>query len=140
MYSHVVTLQGRSASGVRRGSAKKQLDEVHARLQKELDALGYPTFMAYRLGNGLSTVDPIQRDQLEAAVAELEEAEQEWVELMARLESDRELHDVLVAIEQVSGRVAEMLEIDPDEIDVDGPGRDCRAAPATWSWTPPASG
>jgi hypothetical protein len=121
MQSRIVDLQRRATTGVRRGSAKKQLDDVHAQLQGELDALGYPTFMAYRLGNGLSTVDPAQCEQMEAAMVELEEAESEWAELMARLESDHELKDVLVAIEQVSKRATELLDIDFDTIDLETP-------------------
>ena len=121
LHTQVVKLEARASTGVRRGSARKQLDEVHAELQTELDGLGYPTFFAYRMGNGYSTVDSARQEELEGAVTELQEAESEWGELTARLEADDELHDVVVAIEQVTRKIAEMLEIERSAVEAESP-------------------
>jgi hypothetical protein len=121
LHNRVVELQTRATSGVRRGSARKHLEEVHAELGAELEALGYPTFMAYRMGNGLSTPDPDLTVEYDAAAAELAAAEVEWAELMERLQGDEELNDVLIAIEQVSGRAIDLLGVDLDELEGEPP-------------------
>ena len=121
LHTQIVKLEAKATTGVRRGSARKQLDEVHRALQEQLDSLGYPTFFAYRMGNGYSSVDPALQAELEAAVAELEEAETEWGELMARLEGDDELNAVMVAIDQTTKDIAELLGIEPAEIKSETP-------------------
>jgi hypothetical protein len=121
LHNEVGRLQIRATTGIRRGTAQKQLNAVHARLQEELEGLGYPTFMAFRLGNGLSTVDASREQELDAAIAALIEAERDWDELLHRLEHDEELNDVLVAIEHVSERAAELLGVDLAWIENESP-------------------
>ena len=109
---------------------------MHAQLQDRLSELGYPSWTSYRMGNGLATVEPDLHAEFKRSMTDLEQAETDWAELMAQIERDEELSDVLGAIEQVHDRAMELIGAQADADDDTGPEA---LAERLWDHTVPAS-
>ena len=117
LHDEMIAAEGKVGRGLRRGAAKAGFDRAAAALQAVLDPLGYPTWAAFRMGNGMASVLAEALVEYERAGVELETAEMEWAELMARLERDTELQDVLLAIERALEDAIEILGTDRFEDD-----------------------
>jgi hypothetical protein len=113
LHDDMLDLQHKATRGVRRGAARAQLADAQGKLNRALESLGYPTWSAYRMGNGVIGVSEEAVQAHEEARTELEEAKTAWAELMARLEGDAELQEVLGAIEQVHREAVELIGSDP---------------------------
>ncbi|MEZ5167871.1 MAG: hypothetical protein R2695_15825 [Acidimicrobiales bacterium] len=62
------------------------------------------------MGNGKAAVPQSAIDAYEVAAAELAAAEAEWEALMARLDQDTELQDVLSAIDRATEHAPKLLD------------------------------
>ena len=113
LHDRLLELDGRANRGVRRGAARAQLEEVQLELTGELEAIGYPTWAAYRMGNGRVGVTDEAIAARDAAAVELEAAETAWAELMTRLEREPELQEVSAAIAQVREEAVGLIGHDP---------------------------
>lgn len=113
LHDRVLALDERSGRGVRRGAARRDFEAAQQALNDALDIVGYPTWAAFRMGNGMVSVAPELIDAYDRARQELELAEIEWAELMARLERDTELQSVLNAIETALDHGVSLLGEDP---------------------------
>ncbi len=113
LHERVLELEARSGRSMRRGASKKEFAQAKTELNDALEAIGYPTWAAFRMGNGMASVSPERLECYERSRAELEAAEIEWAELMARLERDTELQSVLNAIDQALDRAVDLLGADP---------------------------
>lgn len=113
LHEGVIQLEGRVSRSLRRGVARKEFETARAELNAALDEIGYPTWAAFRMGNGLASVNPDNLVEYDRARAELDTAESEWAQLMVRLERDTELQTVLKAIESALSGAVEILGEDP---------------------------
>ncbi|MDW3218542.1 MAG: hypothetical protein R8F63_07985 [Acidimicrobiales bacterium] len=113
LHETMIDAEGRVGRGVRRATTRAAFDAAEKALQDALEPLGYPTWAAFRMGNGMAAVPPEALIEYEVAQHELEAAELEWAELMARLERDTELQDVLTAIEKAQEHAVSLLGEDP---------------------------
>jgi hypothetical protein len=122
LHEEMLDAERRAGRGVRRGAGRAAFEVAAAALQEALAPLGYPTWAALRMGNGLVSVSQEVLVEHDRSQAELEAAEIELAELMARLERDTELQDVLTAIDRALDRARELLGNDPyEEADDAGP-------------------
>ena len=122
LHDRVVALEGKAGRGVRRGAAKRGFEQAQADLISALDAVGYPSWAAFRMGNGMAPVRPDLLHAYERAQVELDTAEREWAELMGRLEQDADLQSVLNAIEAALEHGVYLLGQDPYQLgDSDDP-------------------
>lgn len=123
LHEAVLEAEQRAARGLRKGAGRADFEEAEAELYEALDALGHPTWAAFRMGNGLVPVPETAQKAFEQAQVDLEVAESEWAELMARLEGDTELQDVLAEIDATRERARALLgpdaatAIDRDDAD-----------------------
>lgn len=122
LHEVMLAAETKAARGVRRGAGRAAFERANEALQEALEPLGYPTWAAYRMGNGMASVSDELLVAHARATTELDAAETEWAELMARLEGDSELQDVLAAIERALEHAHELLgagaelEGDPDAV------------------------
>lgn len=116
---HEARLNAEQKAGrsVRRGVNRAAFDEAEQNLQDALEPLGYPTWAAFRMGNGLASVPTEVLAEHERTQTELEAAELEWAMLMARIESDTELQDVLSALDKALEHATEILGSNPTKDD-----------------------
>lgn len=122
LHERVVALEGKTGRAMRRGAAKRGFEEAQADLISALDAVGYPSWAAFRMGNGMAPVRPDLLHEYETAQADLVAAEMEWAELMTRLEQDADLQSVLNAIEAALEHGVHLLGQDPYQLgDSDDP-------------------
>ncbi len=115
LHERVIDLEKRVGRSLRRSAARKEFEEARAELNNALDEIGYPTWAAFRMGNGLASVSADRVGEYDRARSELEAAEIEWAELMARLERDTDLQSVLNAIDSALDHATEILGHDPYE-------------------------
>ena len=113
LHERVIELDSRSNSSIRRISARKELPQVRAEFEAALKEIGYPTWAAFHMGNGIVAVTPERVAEYERSRSELEAAEVEWAELMARLERDTDLQSVLNAVETAHDQAIAILGSDP---------------------------
>ena len=113
LHDRVVELEGKAGRAVRRGAARRDFESAQAELIEALDEIGYPSWAAFRMGNGMASVKPELLEAYERSQVELEAAELEWAELMARLEADTDLQSVLNAIEAALEHATRLLGRDP---------------------------
>ncbi len=122
LHDRVLDLEGRTSRAVRRGAAKRDFQQAQTELTEALEAIGYPSWAAFRMGNGMASVRPDLLQAYERAQEELDAAELEWAELMSRLERDTDLQSVLSAIEAALEHAVTLLGEDPyDAADGDDP-------------------
>lgn len=127
LHERMMDLEQKAGRGVRRGAAKAAFEEAAREFHEALDPLGYPTWAAYRMGNGFAAVPQEAVDAYERTQAELATAENEFAVLMARMEADTELQDVLAAIDQALEHAIQLLGHDPRDAadpDADDPVMD----------------
>ena len=120
LHENMIQAEQKANRGVRRTSAKEAFEKAAKEFHDALDPLGYPTWAAYRMGNGMAAVPPEVIEAHEKAQAELEAAELELAMLMARIERDTELQDVLSGIDRALEHVVELLGNDPQKDATDG--------------------
>ena len=113
LHEAMINAEQKVGRGVRRGAGRAAFHEAEAALREMLEPLGYPTWAAFRMGNGLASVPPEALVEYDRAQAELEAAEVEWAMLMARLERDTDLQDVLAAIDKALDHATELLGENP---------------------------
>ncbi|MEQ8841253.1 MAG: hypothetical protein RIB98_09750 [Acidimicrobiales bacterium] len=113
LHDEMITAEQKAGRGVRRSAGRASFEEAADELQQALEPLGYPTWAAFRMGNGLAQVPDEVIAEYEQAQAALEIAETEWTMLMARIEQDSELQDVLTAIDRALEHAVELLGEDP---------------------------
>ncbi|MEZ5244439.1 MAG: hypothetical protein R2707_05015 [Acidimicrobiales bacterium] len=113
LHEKMIQAEQKASRGVRRGAAKDAFDKAAKEFHDALDPLGYPTWAAYRMGNGMAAVPPEALAAHEQAQAELEAAELELAMLMARIERDTELQDVLSGIDRALEHATQLLGFDP---------------------------
>ena len=116
LHERLVELEGKTGRAMRRGAAKRGFNHAQAELISALEAIGYPSWAAFRMGNGMAAVRPDLLHAYEVARTDLEAAELEWAELMARLERDTDLQSVLNAIEAAHEHAVRLLGQDPYEL------------------------
>ncbi|MEM9467025.1 MAG: hypothetical protein AAGA90_16755 [Actinomycetota bacterium] len=116
LHERVVALEGKTGRAMRRGAAMRDFEEAQSELIGALEEIGYPSWAAFRMGNGMVSVRPDLLHAYEVARAELDAAELEWAELMARLERDTDLQSVLNAIEAALEHAVKLLGQDPYEV------------------------
>ena len=117
LHEKVIQAEQKAGRGVRRGAAKEAFEQAEQEFRDALDPLGYPTWAAYRMGNGRAAVSPEASEAHEKAQVELEVAELELAKLMARIESDTELQDVLGGIDRALEHAVRLLGFDPQTAD-----------------------
>jgi len=117
LHEKVIQAEQKAGRGVRRGAAKEAFEQAEQEFRDALDPLGYPTWAAYRMGNGRAAVSPEASEAHEKAQVELEAAELELAKLMARIESDTELQDVLGGIDRALEHAVRLLGFDPQTAD-----------------------
>ena len=113
LHDRVLEMEAKAGRSIRRGTARKDFEEAQRDLNEALDEIGYPTWAAFRMGNGLASVSQAKLDEYERAREELESAEIEWAELMARLERETDLQSVLNAIDTALDHAVTLLGFDP---------------------------
>lgn len=113
LHDRVLEMEAKAGRSIRRGTARKEFEEAQRDLNEALDDIGYPTWAAFRMGNGLASVSQAKLDEYERAREELESAEFEWAELMARLERETDLQSVLNAIDTALDHAVALLGFDP---------------------------
>lgn len=113
LHDRVLDMEARAGRSIRRGAARKDFEEAQRDLNAALDDIGYPTWAAFRMGNGLASVSQAKLDEYERARVELEASEMEWAELMARLERETDLQSVLNAIDTALDHAVALLGHDP---------------------------
>lgn len=113
LHERVLDLEGKAGRGVRKGAARRDFETAQEELNEALDEIGYPTWAAFRMGNGMASVKPELIDAYDRARAELESAETDWADLMARLERDTDLQSVLNAIETALDHASSLIGEDP---------------------------
>lgn len=113
LHDRVLDMESKAGRSIRRGAARKDFEEAQRDLNEALDEIGYPTWAAFRMGNGLASVSQAKLDEYERARKELENAEIEWAELMARLERETDLQSVLNAIDTALDHAITLLGFDP---------------------------
>ena len=109
LHEAVLGAESKAGKGVRRGAGRAAFERAEAELQAALDPLGYPTWAAFRMGNGKAAVPEEALVQYDLALTELEAAEVEWAQLMAHLEQDTDLQDVLTAIDRAREHARNLL-------------------------------
>lgn len=77
LHERVVAMEGKTGRTMRRGAANRAFDEAQAELTSALGAVGYPSWAAFRMGNGLAPVRPDLLHGYEVARNELDAAELE---------------------------------------------------------------
>ncbi len=115
LHERVIDMEGRVGRSIRRNTARREFEEARAALNAALDEIGYPTWAAFRMGNGLASVAADRVVEYDRTRAEWDAAETEWAELMARLERDTDLQTVLDAIDSALDQAIEILGADPYE-------------------------
>lgn len=113
LHERMIDAESRAGRGVRRGATRMAFDVAEKALQEALEPLGYPTWAALRMGNGMAAVPTEALVGYDIAQKELEDAELEWAQLMARLERDTDLQDVMTAIDQAHEHAVSLLGEDP---------------------------
>ncbi|MEM9201165.1 MAG: hypothetical protein AAGC53_05880 [Actinomycetota bacterium] len=113
LHERLVETERRTGRAVRKGAARRDFDDAQSELMTALDAIGYPSWAAFRMGNGTASVRPDLLQAYEDARLELDAAELEWAELIARLERDTDLQSVLNAIESALEHATTLLGHDP---------------------------
>lgn len=113
LHEAMIDAEGRVGKGVRRTASRAAFDIAEKELQDALEPLGYPTWAAFRMGNGMAAVSTEALVEYDVAQKELEDAELEWAQLMARLERDTDLQDVLTAIDKAHEHAVTLLGEDP---------------------------
>ncbi len=134
----IVAGGGRRAALARRGS--RRVADAAAELERLLDELGYPTWAAYRMGDGLTVVTPEAVREAERAHRELEALDERWrrfgelvsadpelIELLESLdEAHRQAHELLsavgdrtVTLDDVTPDALDTVRVDPAEVPVD---------------------
>lgn len=103
----------KAGTGLRRGAGRAELEEAVRTLQDALEPFGYPTWAAYRMGNGTVVVPDEALNAHDVACDELEALEREWADVMARLEDDDELQAVFDAIGKAREQAVALLGEDP---------------------------
>ncbi len=109
LHEAMLAAEQRAGRGVRRAAGRAAFEKAEAALRDALAPLGYPTWAAFRMGNGMASVSQEALDEYERSQAELEAAEIELAQLMARLERDTDLQDVLTAIDRALDHARELL-------------------------------
>jgi len=113
LHEAMIQAEQKAGRGVRRGAGKAAFEEALAALHDALDPFGYPTWAAYRMGNGVAAVPPEVLEEYERAQVALEVAELELAMVMARIERDTELQEVLAAIDRAQEHAIELIGRDP---------------------------
>jgi hypothetical protein len=109
LHEEMLAAEHRVGRGVRRAAGRAAFEKAEAALHDALSPLGYPTWAAFRMGNGMASVSQESFDEYERSQVELEAAEIELAQLMARLERDTDLQDVLTAIDRAVDHARELL-------------------------------
>jgi len=120
LHEIMMDAEQKAGRGVRRGAGRAAFHEAEAALQEALAPLGYPTWSAFRMGNGLASVPTEALVEYDRAQVELEAGELEWAMLMSRLESDTDLQDVLTGIDKALDHATQILGTDPSDGATDG--------------------
>lgn len=102
-----VTGSGGLGGLARRGSRRS--GEAAAELDRLLAEIGYPTWTAYRMGDGLTQVSPEAVADAERARRHLEEIEAAWERFAALVAADDELVDLLESLDVAQQRAHELL-------------------------------
>ncbi len=113
LHEAMIQAEQKAGRGVRRGAGKAAFEEALAALHDALDPFGYPTWAAYRMGNGVVAVPPEVLEEYERTQVALEAAELELAMVMARIERDTEIQDVLAAIDRAQEHAIELIGRDP---------------------------
>ena len=113
LHEIMLSAEEKAGRGVRRGAGRAAFHEADADLQAALAPLGYPTWAAFRMGNGRTSVSTESLVEYDRAQAELEAAELEWAMLTSRLERDTDLQDVLAGIDKALDHATQLLGGDP---------------------------
>jgi len=113
LHEAMIQAEQKAGRGVRRGAGKAAFEEALAALHDALDPFGYPTWAAYRMGNGVAAVPPEVLEEYERTQVALEVAELELAMVMARIERDTELQEVLAAIDRAQEHAIELIGRDP---------------------------
>lgn len=119
LHEAMINAERRAGKGVRRGAGRAAFEKAEKALQDALEPLGYPTWAAFRMGNGMAAVPTAVLVAYNDAQKDLEAAEIEWAQLMARLERDTDLQDVLDAIDKAQEHAVELLGEHPAGADDD---------------------
>lgn len=102
-----VTGSGGLGGLARRGGRRN--GEAAAELERLLAEIGYPTWTAYRMGDGLTQVSPEAVADAERARRHLEEIEAVWERFAALVAADDELVDLLESLDIAQQRAHELL-------------------------------
>lgn len=113
LHDQVLAAEARAGRSIRRGASRRHFEEAQRALNAALDEIGYPTWAAFRMGNGLASVSQADLDEYDRAREELEQAESEWTEVMARLERETDLQSVLNAIDTALDHAVALIGHDP---------------------------
>jgi len=113
LHDRLLDLEARVGRSIRRGAARRDFAKADAALNDALEAIGYPSWAAFRMGNGMTPVSVESVQAHEQAQQRLETAEAEWADLMERLERDPDLQAVLGAIDAALEHAVALLGEDP---------------------------
>jgi len=105
--------QEKAGGGIRRGAARKRLEQAHAELNLLLESIGYTTWSQFRMGNGMAMVTPEALSEFGVARAELDSTEIEWAELRTMLESDPALLEIEHEMSVLHDAAVRLLGDDP---------------------------
>jgi hypothetical protein len=100
LHDKVLDTEQRAGRGVRRAASRAAFDQADSALRDALAPLGFPTWAAFRMGGGQTSISQEARDEHDRCQEELEAAEAEMARLAERLEKETDLQDVLNAIER----------------------------------------
>ncbi len=122
LHDRFLTMEVKAGRSIRWGAARKGFEEAQQASSKALGEIGYSTWAAFRMGNGLTTISPAKLDENARALEELDRAEAEHAELMGGVEQATELQSVLSAIDTALDHAVALLARDPyAEVVVGGP-------------------
>ena len=98
---------------MRRGSARKRMEELQAELDSLLETIGYDTWSQYRMGNGEMQITPDCLRTYERSVVEVERATSDLDEITMRMESDPSFAMIDVALGELINAAQRLLGRSP---------------------------
>ncbi len=112
-HDELLSERKRATAGMRRGSARKRMEELQAELDSLLETIGYDTWSQYRMGNGEVQITPDCLRTYERSVVEVERATSELDEIAMRMDSDSSFAMIDVALGELINAAQRLLGRSP---------------------------